>query len=194
MIDLAINAMAAQLNQYLQNLSHSNEDLVVVSNLLGPDGAPAPNVSNRIILFLTAIERDTLTQRGAEHGVRGLAGPGPLFLNLYVMAAANFTGNNYPEALKFLSLVVGFFHGRPVLDHSNCPELAPAIDKLILDIENTPPQAMSNIWGVLGGRYLPSVLYRVRMVVIDSANVHGRVPRVTSPGAGAGVRKDGAGA
>jgi hypothetical protein len=192
MIDLAINAMAAQLNQYLRGLLNSAEDLVLVSNLLGPDGAAAPNVSNRIVLFLTSIERDTATQRGPEHAVRGLSGPGPLFLNLYVMAAANFTGNNYPEALKFLSLVVGYFHGRPVLDHSNCPELDHAIDKLILDIENTPPQAMSNIWGVLGGRYLPSVLYRVRMVVIDSANVHGRVPRVVDPGAG--VRKAGGGA
>ena len=192
MIDLAINAMAAELNQYLRALMNTSEDLVEVSNLLGPDGAAAPNVANRIILFLTSIERDTVTQRGPEHTARGLAGPGPLFLNLYVMAAANFTGNNYPEALKFLSLVVGYFHGRPVLDHSNCPELDHAIDKLILDIENTPPQAMSNIWGVLGGRYLPSVLYRVRMVVIDSANVHGRVPRIMAPDAGAGVRKDGA--
>jgi hypothetical protein len=192
MIDLAINAMAAELNQYLRALMNTSEDLVVVSNLLGPDGAAAPNVANRIILFLTSIERDTVTQRGPEHTARGLAGPGPLFLNLYVMAAANFTGNNYPEALKFLSLVVGFFHGRPVFDQHNCPSLDRAIDKLVLDIENTPPQAMSNIWGVLGGRYLPSVLYRVRMVVIDSANVHGRVPRIMAPDAGAGVRKDGA--
>jgi hypothetical protein len=184
MIDLAINAMAAQLNQYLRGLLNTAEDIVTVSNLLGPDGVPAPNVNNRIALFLSSVERDTTSQRLPEHSVRGLSGPGPLFLNLYVMAVANFTGNNYPEALKFLSLVIAFFHGRPVLDHSNCPELDQGIDKLILDIENTPPQAMSNIWGVLGGRYLPSVLYRVRMVVIDGAHVQGRVPRVSDPAAG----------
>jgi hypothetical protein len=186
MIDLAIGQMAVQLNQYLGGLLNTAEDLVVVSNLQGPDGAPAPNVSNRIVLFLTSIERDTVTQRLPEQTVRGISGPGPLFLNLYVMAAANFTGNNYPEALKFLSLVIGFFHARPVLDHSNCPDLDHGIEKLILDIENTSPQAASNIWGVLGGRYLPSVLYRVRMVVIDGGAIHGRVPQVSDPAASVG--------
>lgn len=186
MIDRAIGHIAAQLNEYLRSLLNTAEDIVVVSNLLGPDGAPAPNVNNRVVIFLTSIERDTASRRLPEGGGNGLSAAPPLFLNLYLMVAANFTGNNYPEALKFLSLTVSFFHGRPVLDHVNSPDLDDRIEKLILDIENTPPQAMSNIWGVLGGRYLPSVLYRVRMVALGGDAIRERVPHVTDPRAGTG--------
>lgn len=181
MIDRAIGQIAAQLNEYLRSLLNTSEDLVVVSNLLGPDGAPAPNVNNRVVLFLTSVERDTVTRRAPETHTGGYAQSAPLFLNLYLMVAANFTGNNYPEALKFLSLAISCFHGRPVIDRLNSPDLDARIEKLILDIENTSPQAMSNIWGVLGGRYLPSVLYRVRMVALAGDAVRARVPHVAEP-------------
>lgn len=191
MIDRAVSQIATQLNEYLRGLLDISEDIVVVSNLLGPDGALAPNVDNRIVVFLTSIEKDTVPRR-AEHPGSALSGSKPLFLNLYVMVAANFTGANYPEALKFLALVVAFFNRNQVLDHASAPDLDDRLDKLVLDIENTPPQAMSNIWGVLGGRYLPSVLYRVRMVPVGGDVVEGRVPRVTDPRGAATYRPRGA--
>lgn len=191
MIDRAISQIAAQLNEYLRGLLGTSEELVVVSNLLGPDGSPAPNVNNRVILFLTSIDKDTVTQRLPEGRATAFSGSQPLFLNIYLMVAANFTGANYPEALKFLSLVIGYFHRQPVIDHANSPDLDQGIDKLVLDIENTPPQAMSNIWGVLGGRYLPSVLYRVRMVAVGGGDVRGRVSPVMAPETAASHRPGG---
>ncbi|MDY0973396.1 DUF4255 domain-containing protein [Massilia sp. CFBP9012] len=188
MIDRAISQIAAQLNEYLRGLLGTSEDIVVVSNLLGPDGSPAPNVNNRVILFLTSIEKDTVSQRPPEGRGMAFAGSQPLFLNIYLMVAANFTGANYPESLKFLSLVIGFFHRQPVIDHANSPDLDQRISKLVLDIENTSPQAMSNIWGVLGGRYLPSVLYRVRMVAVGGGDIQGRISPVTAPDASASYR------
>lgn len=193
MIDRAISQIAAQLNEYLRGLLGTSEDIVVVSNLLGADGAPAPNVNNRVIIFLTSIEKDTVSQRLPDGRGNAFAGSQPLFLNIYLMVAANFTGTNYPEALKFLSLVIGFFHRQPVIDHANAPDLDQRISKLVLDIENTSPQAMSNIWGVLGGRYLPSVLYRVRMVAVGGADIQARVSPVMAPAAAAeaGYRPEG---
>lgn len=191
MIDRAISQIAAQLNEYLRGLLGTSEELVVVSNLLGPDGSPAPNVNNRVILFLTSIDKDTVTQRLPDGRASAFSGSQPLFLNIYLMVAANFTGANYPEALKFLSLVIGFFHRQPVIDHANSPDLDQGIDRLVLDIENTSPQAMSNIWGVLGGRYLPSVLYRVRMVAVGGDDVRGRVSPVTAPETAASHRPGG---
>jgi hypothetical protein len=191
MIDRAISQIATQLNEHLRGLLDIPEDIVVVSNLLGPNGALAPNLDNRIVVFLTSIEKDTVPRR-SEHPSSALSGAKPLFLNLYVMVAANFTGANYPEGLKFLALVVGFFNRNQVLDHASAPDLDDRLDKLVLDIENTPPQVMSNIWGVLGGRYLPSVLYRVRMVPVGGDDVEGRVPRVTDPRGSATYRPGGA--
>jgi Pvc16 N-terminal domain len=183
MIDAAIRCLAGELNEFLGRTLETVEELVTVSNLLGADGAAAPDTGNRIVLFLTAIERDTASQRAPDGAGRMDAGSGPLFLNIYLMAVANFPGRHYPEALRLISLLIGFFHEHRIFDRHSSPGMDPAIDRLILDIENTPPAVMSNVWSVLGGRYLPSVLYRVRMVSIDKGYVQ-RVPRITEPGMG----------
>lgn len=181
MIHAAIRCLAGELNDFFGRTLDTAEDMVVVSNLLGADGAVAPDVTNKIVLFLTAIERDTVTQRGPDQPGRAFVGGGPLFLNIYLMAAANFTGRNYQDALRLISLLIGFFHERPVFDRNNSPAMDGSIEKLVLDLENTPPPVMSNIWGVLGGRYLPSVLYRVRVVAIDNGHIIGRQAGITDP-------------
>jgi hypothetical protein len=101
-----------------------------------------------------------------------------------VMFAANFSGSNYPEALKFLSSTVAFFQGRPLFNHQNTPELDRRIDKLTLEIENLSVSDLSNLWGMLSGKYLPSVLYRMRMVNIDANQLTAQIPRVAQPEVG----------
>ncbi len=91
---------------------------------------------------------------------------------------ANFTGNSYPEAFKFLSRTIGFFQKNHVIDHQSAPEMDVRIEKLILDIENLSIQDPSNLWGALGGKYLPSILYRIRMVAFDAEEITGRTPVV----------------
>ena len=97
------------------------------------------------------------------------------------MCAAHFGSSNYAEALKLVSATVAFFQGRPVLDHANTPELDARIDRLTLEIENLDGTALSNVWGLLGGKYLPSVLYKVRMVTLDVADVTGQQTQVREP-------------
>jgi len=102
-------------------------------------------------------------------------------LNLMLMFAANFSGSNYPEALKFISSTIAFFQSRPLFDHQNTPELDPRIDKLALDIENLGIGDLSNLWGMLSGKYLPSVLYRVRLITIDAGQLNAQLPLVRQP-------------
>jgi hypothetical protein len=176
-IDSAVSLIAAQLNQFLRRSLELSEDVVVVSNILEQDGTVAPNIDNKIVVFLTNIEKDTMPQaqpraQAAGAGVgRTTVTTAPLYLNLYLMVAAYFNGSNYPEALKFISNTVHFFQSQPVLDHANTPDMDPRIDRLVLDIENLDIQQLSNLWGVLSGKYLPSVLYKVRMVAVDAGAV-----------------------
>jgi hypothetical protein len=185
MIDVAISHIAAQLNQSLRRTLQVGEDLVVLSHLVEQDGTVAQNVASKLVVSLVSIERDTLAHRPAGHGG---ASPGrlaqrnePIFLNLLVMFAANFAGTNYVEALKFISGTVAFFQGRPVLDHQNSPDLDPRIERLSMEIENLALSDLSNLWSVLSGKYLPSVLYRVRMVAVDAGYVAGQATRVAAP-------------
>lgn len=187
MIDTAIAQVAGQLNQALQRQFRVGEDLVVVCNLHEQDGTVAPQVVNKLAVFLVNVERESVPGAGPS-------GPGlqrsqvtapPVHLNLMLMFAANYSGSNYPEALKFLASTVAFFQSRPLFTHQNTPGLDPRIDKLTLEIENLPISDLSNLWGMLSGRYLPSVLYRMRLLSIDARQIQAQVPRATQPEVGA---------
>jgi len=187
-IAAAVAGLAGQLNQSLRRTFKIGEDLVVVSNLTEADGNLVSKVPDKLVLFLVNIEKDTLPYKPSALSHAGLGRMGisqaPVHLNLMLMFAATFSGANYPEALKFVSHTIGFFQSRPVFDHQNTPELDPRIDRLLLDIENLGLSDLSNLWGILGGRYLPSVLYRMRMLAIDAGQLSGQAPYVSQPHTG----------
>ncbi|MDH5553164.1 MAG: DUF4255 domain-containing protein [Nitrosomonas sp.] len=55
------------------------------------------------------------------------------------------------------------------------------MNNLLLEVENLTIQDMSNLWGTLGGKYLPSVSYKVRVVAFDSEEVVDQIPVVSNP-------------
>ena len=185
MIDAVIALVAAQLNQALKRLVMVTEDPVVVCNLRNTDGSAVTCAADKVAVYLVNIERETAAGRGAGMNLdrTGLQAP-PVHLNLLLMFTANFSGNNYVEALKFLSSTVAFFQSQSVMTHSNTPDLDRRIEKLTLEIENLSFSDLSNLWGIIGGNYLPSVLYRLRLVSFDAAQITAQIPRVCKPEAG----------
>ncbi len=184
MLYLSLQLVASQLNQHLKNAYDLHEDVVVVSNLVEMDGSVAPNINNKLVIFLVNIEKDAVSfrQKSAQDVLsRAVQGSTPLSFNLYVMITANFTGSNYTEALKFLSSAISFFQRNPVFTHQSVPDMDRRIEKLIMDIENLSTQDLSNLWSALGGKYLPSIFYRIRMVTFDADDITGLVPVVTEP-------------
>ena len=179
MIDLAINHIAFELNQFLRRSSIAGGDMVVLANPVDPEGKPDGSTTNKVVMFLAGIERDTVPGRSGDS--HALARSAPTFLNLYLMVAANFTGKSYPESLKYLARVIAFFQQQPVFDRNSSPDMDAGIDKLVLDMENLDRRELNNIWGMFGGKYLPSVLYRVRMISIDANAVTGRQHTVSEP-------------
>ena len=180
MIRAALTHIRNQLNQSLRNTFDLTEDVAVLSNILEQDGSVVNGVNNKLLLFLVNIEKETAASRPSGTAAfgfdRSVSGPPPLFLNLYMMAAANFS--DYSESLKFISNTVAFFQRYPVLDHQNTPDMDRRIEKLALDIENMSLHDLSTLWGALSGRYLPSILYKVRTVMMDTDDVDGLVSAV----------------
>ncbi|MEX8518896.1 MAG: DUF4255 domain-containing protein [Leptothrix sp. (in: b-proteobacteria)] len=185
MIDAAITLVAGQLNQALKRQFTWTEDLVAVCNLREADGAAVTQAANKVAAFLVNIEREALFGSGVGMNLdrSGLQAP-PLHLNLLLMFTANFGGSNYAEALKFLSSTVAFFQSKPVFTHSNAPDLDSRIEKLTLEIETLSFSDLSNLWGIIGGNYLPSVLYRMRLLSFDAGQINAQIPRVSQPEAG----------
>lgn len=185
MIYTAIFHIANQLNQFLKRSYDLNEDIVVVSNIVEQDGAVSANVTNKIVASLINVEKDSAP--GGRPTTAPRAGPPsnatypPVHINLYLLFAGNFNSKNYSESLKLLSNTVSFFQRNPLFTQQNSPELDHHIAKLTLDIENLNIKDLSSLWSVLSGKYLPSVLYKIRMITFDAQDITTRVPKLTEP-------------
>ncbi len=90
-------------------------------------------------------------------------------LNLYLLFAANF--RQYSEALRFIGWTVAFFQSRRVFNHRNTPTLPPTVSEMAVDMYAMTLEQQNYLWSMLGIRYLPSVAYQVRPVVIQEAQV-----------------------
>jgi hypothetical protein len=103
----------------------------------------------------------------------------PLNINLYVLFSAYFSAGNYSEALRFLSFVMGYLQQKNVFNRSNTPQLDSHIVKLVFEIENLSMERMNNVWATIGAKYMPSVLYKMRMLTIDGSVVREYRPVVS---------------
>lgn len=88
-----------------------------------------------------------------------------LKLNLSLLFAARF--KDYPQALKHLSHILTYFQARSCFTSSNYPALDPRIEKLIVELQSPSYEQLNQIWAFVGGKHLPSVIYKIRMVVIQ---------------------------
>lgn len=191
LFSLALSHIATYLNQYLKRQFDLDEDIVVVSNLIDVDGSVPVNINNKIVIFIFNIEKDYTFNNQPftkpSHSGQTAVMP-PLYINLKIVLAANFSASNYNEALKLLSASSNYFHGHPVFDHQNSPDLNTQIQKLILEFENLSLDALSSLWGMIGGKYLPSVVYKLRTIIMNSENISNRVITTDTPSTTVGGR------
>jgi hypothetical protein len=186
MIDTALKILREQVENHL-TLVNSNvvnsDGFVVLSNVADEDGKWAIP-SNKIGMSIINVEeervmKDQVFEHRNSNGVYERYNP-ELKLNLYVLFCANFinAGENYMygEGLKQLSHVISFFQGKYVFTPDNTPGMDPKLRKLIVDIYSYSFEQQYNFWSILGAKYLPSVLYKVRLVsfqekVLESQNL-----------------------
>lgn len=96
-------------------------------------------------------------------------------LNIFVLFVARF--KQYELGLSYLSDIIKNFQANRVFDHHNAPELSEDIDKLILELVTLPFAEQNELWNALRSTYLPSVLYKVKMIVYRDADSR-RMPEV----------------
>lgn len=188
MIDLALDFLTRQVNTYLRMKldPSSNANFIQLSNIshfgqdedVGIDAA-----SQNAFLSLINIEEDRISksQEGFVRKETTVVYKNPkIFLNLYALFSVNLS--TYSEALKRLSLIIQFFQYRFVFDTTNSPSLDSRIEKLIVEMYTLSFEQSNQMWGTLGGKYLPSVLYKVRMVGIEEDAIDAEAGLIKSIG------------
>ncbi len=183
MIHTVLELITKELNQYLRIQYEFSENMAVLSSIVEPDGSAIPTADGKLIISLVSIEKDDSTAvppitRRNSTGEKSIAAYSPVHLNLYIMFSANFSANNYNEGLKVLSHAIGFFQKNPIFTRNNIPDLDPEIEKLMFSIENLNIKDLSSLWSIISNKYLPSILYKTRLITIDSDAVKQRTPKV----------------
>ncbi|MBN1604162.1 MAG: DUF4255 domain-containing protein [Chitinispirillaceae bacterium] len=170
MISRVLNSIATDINQFLRNRYNLNEDPVVISNLTGLDGSVAVDGENKIVLTIVNIEQENTIQKQNHASVdmqTSLKYMPPIYINLLVLMSAFFQNTNYYESLKMLSAALSFFQHKPIFNSQNTPGFDDNLEKITVEIVNLNINELSNLWGQLGGKYLPSILYKFRMIKFD---------------------------
>lgn len=167
MIENALIFLRNQINSYLKLRLGITNDMAVIDNIVSQNGVLN---ASELCLSLINVEEEKIHKsqspyKIADNGTVNLVNP-EIKLNLYVLFTANFGTNNYGEALRFLSHVITFFQGRQVFHRQNAPALDEQIEKLIIELVTLSFEQQNHLWGFIGAKYIPSVLYKVRLLTV----------------------------
>lgn len=181
MIEKAFVFIQNFLNKEIKMQFGIDDNRVTAESLVNPDGTNSDSVMNKVVISLVNIEHETTANSSPyvagnsnEYGKV----PIPVFLNLYLLVAANYESGNYPEALKMLSAVIGVFQSNTYFTRTKNPEMPAPLEKLTFEIYNLPINELSHIWGGLGAKYVPSIIYKVRMITVQENKLSGEVAGV----------------
>lgn len=183
MISHALTIVINELNKHLADIyGNTGQDQAGLGNLAeGFIGSGSSSIS-RNMLYLSVVnitEEKTMTnlpnQVRNDATLRVTYENPPIFINLLILMTA--THPDYTNALSVLSRAIRFFQFQNVFTQDN---VAPnsittssvpinPLDKLesfklIFDLYSPTLEEVNHLWGTLGGKQYPFVLYKLRML------------------------------
>jgi hypothetical protein len=172
MITQALAFIANQIN--LAFFTPNGSPRVILGNVAALNDADynEPNV----LLSMVNIEEEVLLRNPENFFKRNNStvykNP-PMHFNITIIFGAYRTDPDreqvYTDAVSYIQRVIGFFQRESVFEPSNSPDLPAGIEKLVFELMNYNIEQLHNLWTMLGGKYVPSVVYKMRMVIIDEA-------------------------
>jgi len=168
MLDIAVTFLAGEVNAFL--LSRTNSETVVVkpSKIVDDAGKYAVTMDSIGVAVINVEEERVVKSHLPDYkyadGQHVVLAPA-LRLNLYLLFAANM--QVYGQAMKYISYLLSYFQSHPSFKSSEYPALDPRIEKLVVELQSLTYEQLNQVWAYIGGKYLPSVIYKVRMVVLQ---------------------------
>jgi hypothetical protein len=187
MIDIALQLLKDELINYL---STRDTATVIIDNVGLFETSAGVGLTENIIITLVNVEEES-TLKNQPVVKRPVAGNAiyqnpPVYLNLYVLLTCNYTGDHYTLALKRLSYIIRFLQSKNSFSISSSvsggtvnfddPDI---IDlKFTLELYTLTFEQVNHLWGSLGGRQMPFVMYKLRLVAITERTVLREVPLI----------------
>jgi len=187
MVDTALILLRDELTNYL---SAKDTATVVVDNIGLLETPSGNSLTDNIVITLVNIEEEsTLKNQPALKRPfvnNAIYENAPVYLNLYVLFTCNYSGNDYVLALKRLSYIIAFIQSKNVFSASSSVS-GGAINlddndlvnlKFTMELYTLTFEQINHLWGSLGGRQIPFVMYKLRLVSITERTKVREVPLI----------------
>lgn len=187
MIYEGIQIISQQLDKYLTAAGLSN--LVTLENiaLFETSAENTEKLNNKVVLTLLNIEEEPTLKnlpnfKVIDKNTTEYRNP-PVHLNLFLLISGNC--NTYTNSLRSISKTVEFFQGKKIFTSENTIyETKEDFDvlehfKLIIELYTPSFEELNYVWGTLGGRQLPSVIYKIQLVEINRKELTGTAKVIT---------------
>lgn len=172
MIIQFINFLKDDLNLFIKNKKGIDDSLVVFANL--NNIIEKGDTVNKIIISIVNIEEERLLQNPKNYVATRteVVYKNPaVCLNvvcLFTIYSKNI--DNY-DGIELLENVIQYFQSKPrldkttVVDPENFPEM---LEKITAEFVSLNYEQTNYLWGLFGGKYYPSVLYKFKALPIDN--------------------------
>ena len=171
MIFETLSFLAAEINKYLDLKMGSPAEprlkLGNVSRALDETLPASVSLKGQAILSLVNIEEDRVAKQHENefrNGLKTIYKNPPLLLNLYILFSVN--RDEYADCLKWLAHIVQFFQYQSRFTPLTHPSLDSRVEKLTVELYTLNFEQVNHLWSTLGGKYLPSALYKVRQLTV----------------------------
>lgn len=166
MIYKALQIVTEQLNGYLKLSFKLREDIAFLSPIKDADKVYP---SNRVSITLVGLERETSGGISFQRTVisdNAVKRTAPAWqMNVNILISVIFQDRQYEESLQILSAVLSFIQKNNMIT-SQDQSVSFAIDPVNLSIHE-----LSNLWGICGDSYFPSMVCRLRVLTVDENEI-----------------------
>ena len=167
---MIVRSLQVIMNEFKDENSSPEDILMKMEMTLGNVGFYEElSDKDKIIVSIVNFEEDKILKNGPFNSMIGdtMTRHNPLVhLNLYLLFSA--VNSNYSHAIIQMERVLTFFQGKHVFDRTNTVFNDDRIEKLIFDLHPITFEQSNHLWGVLGSKQYPAVLYKVRLVTINA--------------------------
>lgn len=175
MIYETLQILKEQLENYFSEIGLGK--IIALENIaLWESGSDdSARIDDKVVISLLKLEEE-LTLKNSPHyklsDTKTEYKNPPVHLNMYLLISANC--DFYDKSLRSISKVIEFFQGKKVFTSGNTVYNRNNVSfdvldyfKFILELYTPTFEELNNIWGTLGGRQLPSVIYKVQLIQIE---------------------------
>ncbi len=169
MIYEILQIISEELNDYL------DENAVDLANIADAESdGNSPGNFPDIALSLINLQEEFALKNTRNDYVSGntISYKNPkVYLNLFILFSVD--KSSYTESLKSLTKIIEFFQGKKVFTQANSNyENVDGIEniksfKFITELYTPSFEELNFIWGTLGGKQKPSVLYKITLLEIE---------------------------